>query len=244
MAIVKVEELSFCYPTGNIAGTHSPRQALLIERLSVSRGERVVVCGPNGAGKSTLLSILGGKRLVRGRSALVLDRECFNDCSLGKEVCVLNDWWKNNFFLDVPVRDFLGERVSTSQRCFELCQILQIDLNWRISQLSDGQRRRCQLLAGVTFSEEFKIYILDEVTSDLDIISRERFLSWLKTESTCRGATVIYSTHIFEGLNEWATRLIYMDEGLVKRDMVVDESTDIFRLVRGWMLRKCESLDG
>jgi CCR4-NOT complex subunit CAF16 len=242
--VVNIKNLVFAYPRSKNPTcderNSEGKAALKVDEFSVTRGARVVICGPNGAGKSSLLGILGGKRFVLGANALVLGRECFNDCSLSERVCVLSDWWRTDFFLDVTVRAFLGERIVNSKRCESLREILQVDLDWRISHLSDGQRRRCQILAAVTASENFELYILDEVTADLDIVSRERFLEWLKRESHQKGITVLYSTHILDGMGDWATRLVYMDSGEIQKDYPITAEINVFSLVRGWMLGNTE----
>lgn len=211
---------------------------LCVDSLVIDAGERVIICGCNGAGKSTLLSIIGGRKHISGRTVMVLGRECFDDCSLSRDVCYLGDWWRTDFFLDVDVATFLGESICNSERCKELCFLLQIDLNWRISQLSDGQRRRCQILTALTSSETFKVYVLDEVTADLDIVSRERLLSWLNRQSSDFGATVLLATHIMDGLNEWATRILYLEDGRVNIDIPVEERMDIYSMIRSWMMRQ------
>ena len=50
--IVRVDNLSFCYPDG--------QQALTDVSLTIHQGETVALIGPNGAGKSTLLLHLNG----------------------------------------------------------------------------------------------------------------------------------------------------------------------------------------
>ena len=55
--------------------------------------------------------------------------------------------------------------------------------------------------------------LLDEVTVSLDVIVRMDLLAWLKRESEERGATVIYATHIFDGLDGWPTHLHYLKKG-------------------------------
>nr|CCA30121.1 hypothetical protein NCLIV_070110 [Neospora caninum Liverpool]CEL71367.1 TPA: hypothetical protein BN1204_070110 [Neospora caninum Liverpool] len=98
-------------------------------------------------------------------------------------------------------------------RVRRLVTLLGVDMRWRVARISDGERRRCQLLAALC--EPRKVYILDEATSDLDLVSREGLLRLLLHESSHRGATVLYSTHIFDGLDEWATHLLYMRKGRV-----------------------------
>ena len=52
------------------------------------------------------------------------------------------------------------------------------------------------------------IYVLDEITTDLDVIARDKLLEVLRKESE-RGATVLYATHIFDNLEEWATHIVH-----------------------------------
>jgi CCR4-NOT complex subunit CAF16 len=56
--------------------------------------------------------------------------------------------------------------------------------------VSDGQRRRVQLLLGLI--RPFKILLLDEVTVSLDVVVRQDLLRWLKRESETRGALVAF----------------------------------------------------
>lgn len=44
----------------------------------------------------------------------------------------------------------------------------------------------------------------------LDVVVRQDLLHWLHKESVERGATIIYATHIFDGLDEWPTHLTYL----------------------------------
>jgi len=211
--------------------------SIKVDKLQIDRGELVLCCGVNGAGKSTLLSIIGGRKLIPQGNVTIFKRDCFNDCKLASLVCYIGDRW-NDHFIDVTIAEFIGEYICNGRRCLELCEILQVDLSWRVSQLSDGQRRRCQILSAFTSSEEFLVYILDETTSDLDIVSRERLLGWLKNEAESRGACVLYASHILDGLDEWATRLVYMEDGNIAHDVPVKTGMDIYRTVRDWMIAK------
>ena len=238
--VISVSRLSFTYQGRRAVNSNGQLKdsgpALVIDDLRIYRGERVVLCGKNGAGKSSIMAIIGGKKHIQGNQVQVLGRHCFNDCSLSRNICYLGDWWRTDFFLDVTIHDFLGTSVVNSSACQQLIQVLQVDLQWRISHLSDGQRRRCQILAALTASDQFEIYVLDEVTADLDIVSRENLLLWLREQSETRHATVLLATHIFDGLHEWATRLIYMERGCVKYDLPVHDSSPLYSKVRHWMI--------
>ncbi len=112
---------------------------------------------------------------------------------------------------DIPVHKMMEKlQKSYPERRDELVEMLGIDLNWRMHQLSDGQRRRVQLLIGLI--RPFKILLLDEITTSLDVCVRQDLLRWLEKESTDRGATIIYATHIFDGLDDWPTHLTYLTD--------------------------------
>merc|ERR1712232_760013 len=101
-------------------------------------------------------------------------------------------------------------QLSYPERKHELGEMLGLDLDWRMHQLSDGQRRRVQIYLGLL--RPFKILLLDEITTSLDVCVRQDLLRWLVRESEERGATIIYATHIFDGLDDWATHLFYLND--------------------------------
>ena len=112
---------------------------------------------------------------------------------------------------DIPVYKMMEKlQQSYPERRDELVEMLGINLNWRMHQLSDGQRRRVQLLLGLI--RPFKILLLDEITTSLDVCVRQDLLRWLERESKERKATIIYATHIFDGLDEWPTCLHYLTD--------------------------------
>jgi CCR4-NOT complex subunit CAF16 len=65
-----------------------------------------------------------------------------------------------------------------------------IDPNWRMHQISDGQRRRVQIFLGLI--RPFKILLMDEVTVSLDVIVRQDLLRWLRRESETRGTSLSF----------------------------------------------------
>lgn len=100
------------------------------------------------------------------------------------------------------------------QRRDELLDILDIDLRWRMHAVSDGERRRVQLAMGLL--RPWTVLLLDEITVDLDLLSRNNFLTYLKRETEKRECTIIYATHILDSLAEWPTHLVHMHLGRVK----------------------------
>jgi len=112
------------------------------------------------------------------------------------------------------------------ERRDELVSLLDINLEWRMHRVSDGQRRRVQLFLGLI--QPFKVLLLDEVTVSLgkvvfnlfmfvclfviDIIVRRNLLAYLERESSERGAVVIYATHILDGLDNWPTHIHFLSQ--------------------------------
>lgn len=43
---------------------------------------------------------------------------------------------------------------------------------------------------------------------DLDVLARANLLRYLSKECEERGATIIYATHIFDGLEDWPTHVV------------------------------------
>merc|ERR1711937_1113490 len=208
------------------------------------RAARILVVGANGAGKSTLLSVLGGKRMVRRGLANVMGKDCFNEPT-GDKVMYCGDWLRSKTYTNLSLREILGPGVADTARTKHLATVLQVPLDWRINNLSDGQRRRCQLLE--ILATPRPVYLMDEITSDLDIFAREGILSFLKAESEQRGCTVFYCTHIFDHLEGWASHMLHMSKGTVVRACSMDEVeeysklcsdrnlTPLYSLIRSWI---------
>jgi CCR4-NOT complex subunit CAF16 len=130
--------------------------------------------------------------------------------------------------------------------------VLGVDEDWRMHRISDGQRRRVQLLLGLL--HPCRLLLLDEVTTDLDLLGRSDLLAFLREESEARGAGLLYATHIFDRLESWATHLAYVDKGrllLASRLDDIGELAELRRqgalsplasLVEGWMRRGLHDL--
>lgn len=116
--------------------------------------------------------------------------------------------------IDVPtLLDSVGGK-HYPDRKDELVSILDIDLTWRMHAVSDGERRRVQLAMGLL--RPWTVLLLDEITVDLDLLSRSNFLTFLKRETEARPCTIVYATHILDNLAHWPTHLVHMHLGNVK----------------------------
>jgi CCR4-NOT complex subunit CAF16 len=215
--VVEVRDLHFAYGAGQAP-------ALRGVRLTVERGWRCVLIGANGAGKTTLLRVLGGKHMVPPDQVRVLGRPAFHDTSLADEVELLGGGFP--FAEDVPVSTLVAGvlRVDPARRD-ELLQVLDIDPAWRMHRVSDGQRRRVQILLGLL--RPSRLLLLDEVTTDLDVVARQDLLGFLRREGEQHGTTLLYATHIFDGMDSWATHLAYLRAGTVDRVVPMADLADL-----------------
>eukprot|EP00249_Psilotum_nudum_P012434 c23782_g1_i3 orf=135-1181(+) len=218
---VEVKQLNFTYP--GIDGYPAPGAKPLIQDFSITlrAGDRCLLVGVNGAGKSTVLRIIGGQHMVEPGAVRVLGKPVFHDTTLTSsgELSYLGGEWKRDVAFagfDVPLQmDVSAEKMIfgvqgiNAERRSRLIRILDIDLSWRLHKVSDGQRRRVQICMGLL--QPFKVLLLDEITVDLDVLARADLLSFLRSESEERGATIIYATHIFDGLDSWPSHIVLVD---------------------------------
>lgn len=184
--------------------------------LSLPPRSRTCLIGANGAGKTTLLRLLAGKRLAPSGAIAVSGVDPFKDGLEG--VTYLGLEWVLNPIVrtDIGVLELLSSVGGDAYpaRRDELVAVLDIDTAWRMSAVSDGERRRVQLAMGLV--RPWTVLLLDEITVDLDVLSRHEFLSWLKRETEARECTVVYATHILDNLAGWPTHLAHMHLGTVR----------------------------
>ncbi|EMC97809.1 hypothetical protein BAUCODRAFT_104610 [Baudoinia panamericana UAMH 10762] len=206
---IEVKNLSFTFPDST--------SGLLDIALDLPGGSRTLLIGANGAGKTTLLRLLSGKRMAPGGTISVAGIDPF---ATGLEgVTYLGLEWVLNPIVrtDIAVPELLksvgGDHYPN--RRDELVQILDVDLSWHLHAVSDGERRRVQLCMGLL--RPWRVLLLDEITVDLDLLSRHNFLTFLKRETETRSCTIVYATHILDNLAAWPTHLVHMAQGKVKK---------------------------
>jgi CCR4-NOT complex subunit CAF16 len=208
--IVTIKNLNFSYDTGtpNLVGLN----------CVIQPNTKMILVGANGAGKSTLLRILTGQIFIG------LDHDEFdingskkpNDQANG--VAFLGGTWKRRrtgfegicpYTMDCAASEMMGKwQEQHVERRDELVRVLGINLDWRMHQCSDGQRKKVRIM--IKLLRPFQLCIIDEFAADLDIFSRSRFFDYLTRECEKRGASVVYATHIFDQADSWATHIAYM----------------------------------
>ena len=219
-AAIETHGLTFTYPGG--AGPIFRDLSLV-----VPAGARCLLLGANGVGKSTLLRLVAGRHLLPEAMVRVLGRPAFHDTTLAGEVAFLGGDFP--FDHDITVAEILSHRprVDPARRA-RVIEILDVDPRWRMHQVSDGQRRRVQIL--LELERTLSVVLLDEVTADLDVLARADLLRFLRAESEQRGMTVVYASHVLDGLQAWATHLLFLGRGQVRFAGRLDDLDELRQL--------------
>lgn len=184
--------------------------------LQVEEGEIFGFIGPNGAGKSTTIRTMlglifptsGGVKLF-GRDALV------HGSALRRDVGYLPS---EVFYYDrMRVRELLNYAASFHQkdcsaRIRALSDLMELDLDRRIEDLSYGNRKKVGIVQGLLHTP--KLIILDEPTSGLDPLMQQKFFRLIQEENQ-RGATVFFSSHILSEVQELCSRVAIIKEGRI-----------------------------
>ena len=208
--VVTVKNLNFCYDVGvpNIVGLN----------CIIKPNSKIILVGANGAGKSTLLRILTGQIFMN----LQHDEFDINGTSRPNDqhngIAYLGGVWKRRrtgfdgicpYTMDIAARDMMKEwQDENIERRDELVRVLGINLDWRLHECSDGQRKKVRIM--IKLLRPFKLCIIDEFAAELDIFSRQRFFEFLSRECEQRGAAVVYATHIFDHADIWASHVAFM----------------------------------
>jgi CCR4-NOT complex subunit CAF16 len=230
--VIEVRDLHFAY-------RGDPREVLAGVSLTVAPGRRVLVIGANGAGKTTLLRIIAGKHMVDRRSVQVLGLPAFHDPTLSSRLEFLGGRFP--FEVDLRVDEILErQREVDPARRARLIDVLGVDVGWHMHAVSDGQRRRVQLLLGLLRPRD--VLLLDEITTDLDLIARQDLLAFLREETEQRGTTILYATHIFDMLDRWATDVVYLVGGKIVLDAPISALPELageplVAIVERWLRR-------
>ncbi|CAE7405124.1 ABCI20, partial [Symbiodinium sp. CCMP2456] len=216
-------------PTVSVTGlifSYGAGHAVRLEDFALSSSDRCVLVGLNGSGKSSLLALLAGRRMATdgGESVKILGLRPFQDhAKLDRDVSLLSSDWKRQVgqlvsssglgfreLAETEVKDLTSQGFNAallSARLLRLMQMLSIDPAKPIGALSDGALRRAQL--GLKLLKPVSVLLIDEVTADLDLLARHALLQFLKEESD-EGSTIIYCTHIMDGLEGWATHYLHL----------------------------------
>ena len=225
-ALIKVVELKKHYTGGAV-------KALDGVNCEIQKGEVVVVIGPSGSGKSTFLRSLnlleiptGGQILFNGtditapKTNINKHRQkmgmVFQHFNLFPNMTVLKN------MTCAPVTILKKSKEEAKKKALELLD--RVGLKDRAdaypSQLSGGQKQRVAIVRALCMEPE--VMLFDEPTSALDPEMVGEVLDVMKNLAE-QGMTMIVVTHEMGFAKEVASRVIFMDEGVIAEEGTPDE---------------------
>ena len=204
--------------------------------LDIDKGEVVVIIGPSGSGKSTLLRSLNllempteGHILVDGvditdpKVNINLHRQkmgmVFQHFNLFPNMTVLG-----NMTL-APTKLLRKSREEAKEKAMELLRTVGLEDRAQAypSQLSGGQKQRIAIVRALCMEPE--ILLFDEPTSALDPEMVGEVLDVMQSLAE-GGMTMAVVTHEMGFAREVASRVIFMDAGIIVEENTPEEIFD------------------
>lgn len=189
--------------------------------FTVEKGEIVGILGPNGAGKTTLLRMLGGILTPTSGDIKVAGVDYSVDKNAAKkEIGYLSG--NTKLYNRLSPRELLRTFASLyempkdeiERSIEEISKVMNMEsfIDNRIENLSTGQTQRTSIARCLVHSP--KLYIFDEPTLGLDVISSKSIIDFMKSEKE-RGKTVLYSTHYMEEAETLCDKIIMIHQGQI-----------------------------
>lgn len=200
----------------NLTKTYGKARGISDISFTVEQGEIFGFIGPNGAGKSTTIRTLLSLIYPTSGSAAIFGKDCIQSApEIKKEIGYLPS---EVFYYDnMKVKDLLKYSASfykkdCNKRIRELAEIMDLDLNKKIDDLSLGNKKKVGIVQGLL--HEPKLIILDEPTSGLDPLMQQKFFELLEEENK-KGATILFSSHILSEVQRLCNRVAIIKEGKI-----------------------------
>lgn len=202
--------------------------------LEIHPSEILGVLGPNGAGKTTLLRMLGKLMHPTSGTVAILDednRELTDDIDIKRHIGYLSG--NTRLYPRLSAREMLKMLGNiydlapdiAARRIDEIIEVLDLSsfADNRIERLSTGQTQRVSIARCLLHSP--KVYIFDEPTLGLDIISSKAIINFMKQERDS-GKSVLYSTHYMEEAEFLCDRFIMIHHGRIIAEGTAQELRD------------------
>jgi ABC-type polar amino acid transport system ATPase subunit len=191
----------------------------------IGTGEVVVICGPSGSGKSTLLRCINRLETIDRGQVYVLGRPVHdprtNVNRLRQDIGMV--FQQFNLFPHMTVLDNIClapmqvkrlARREAEETALRLLERVGIPDKARAypAQLSGGQQQRVAIARGLAMNP--KIMLFDEPTSALDPEMIKEVLDVMR-DLAGEGMTMVVVTHEMGFAREVASRVMFMDGGVV-----------------------------
>ncbi len=213
------------------------KELLALDHMSlrIEEGEILGLLGPNGSGKTTAINCLLSLLVMdKGEVSIFGKKMTPTSYDIKQEIGVVPQ--QVAVFEELTVQEnidyFCGLYVSAAKRRKQLVEeaLAFVELgNFRKfhpKKLSGGLLRRLNIACGIAHKP--KLIILDEPTVAVDPQSRAHILDGI-TALNREGATVIYTSHYMEEVEQICTRIVIMDKG---RCLAEGTSEELKRMIK------------
>ncbi len=184
--------------------------------LDIKEGEIFGLLGPNGSGKTTCISCLLDLLSYDKGEITVFGKKMCNDTKRQIGVVMQNVAVHD----DLPVKEnidyfcglYISDKALRAQYVKEAIEFVGLEgyEKFKPKKLSGGLLRRLNIACGIAHKP--KLIIMDEPTVAVDPQSRNKILEGI-VELNRRGATVIYTSHYMEEVEQICTRIAIIDKG-------------------------------
>lgn len=219
--------------TVNLTKYYGKARGIIDLNLTVGEGEIFGFIGPNGAGKSTTIRTLLSLIYKTSGEARIFGLDCERDkVKILEEVGYLPGevfYYDNMRASDLFKYSASFYNKDCVAKINELSEILQLDVNKKIEDLSLGNKKKVGIIQGLLHSP--RLIILDEPTSGLDPLMQKTFFDLIKKENE-RGATVLFSSHILSEVQRICDRVAIIKEGrIVSTQKISDLQKETYKNV-------------
>jgi len=207
----------------NINKSYGKFHILKSINLNIDKGQIVTLMGPNGSGKTTLLKCILGLVIAESGEIKVDGVSIKNNFEYRHKIGYMP---QTAFFPEnIKVKDVIqiikeirGKNSATDYEVYDYYGIENFT-DKKISSLSQGMKQKVS--SALTFMFDSDILILDEPTAGLDPLSAEYMKLKIKKEKE-KGKLIIITTHILNEVEELSDRMIFLLDGEVRVDKVID----------------------
>lgn len=187
--------------------------------LDIREGEIFGLLGPNGSGKSTTINCILSLLSYDKGDIQVFGEEMRPDSyHLKKRIGVvmqnvavfdeLTVYENIDYFCGLYIKD-KATRKKYVQEAIDFVELGDF-VKFYPKKLSGGLLRRLNIACGIAHKPD--LIILDEPTVAVDPQSRNKILEGIQ-ELNRQGATIIYTSHYMEEVEQICTRIVIMDKG-------------------------------
>lgn len=194
----------------------------------INQGEKIVVIGPSGSGKSTFLRCLNLLETptsgdIYFDNQLITDKKCdINEVRQHMGMVFQHfNLFANKTILEnitlAPVHHKLMSKEEANENALKL--LARVGLTDKAdaypNQLSGGQKQRVAIVRSLAMNP--KVMLFDEPTSALDPEMVGEVLQVMK-DLADDGMTMVVVTHEMGFAREVASKVLFIDEGIIKEE--------------------------